>query len=281
MIPLDLREAFSGQIKIVESVKTSNHAAAKVAATSRRAELLADFEQKRRERNLERVDRVTPGAAQALAQRIGSKLLAMGDNLRDDPQGARLLLDALRPFRATKLRIGAPAATPAPSPEASPAGPLDGLTEELAAELAEVNKDMDAHAATLMARRQLAAVPPLAQAEARALGWSFDENTPGARETLLDVLKVYRKSFHDITQRDSGAVISEPATVERLRQLLRRAGVQGPEILASVGKDVAGFLAINRGLPLWAAVALVGGYWQVSEVTCRSSEFSPLLEMGV
>jgi hypothetical protein len=49
----------------------------------------------------------------------------------------------------------------------------------------------------------------------------------------------------------------EPATVARLRSLLKRASVTGPEITASVGTTLGGFLALNPLLPLWAAVALV------------------------
>ena len=51
--------------------------------------------------------------------------------------------------------------------------------------------------------------------------------------------------------------ISEPATVTRLRCLLRRAGVDGPEIMACVGSTLAGYLLRNPSLPLWAALALV------------------------
>lgn len=49
----------------------------------------------------------------------------------------------------------------------------------------------------------------------------------------------------------------EPATVKRLRSVLRRAGVQTPEILEAVGTSLEGFLALNPNLPLWAALALV------------------------
>ncbi len=50
---------------------------------------------------------------------------------------------------------------------------------------------------------------------------------------------------------------NEPATVPRLKSLLRKAGVTGTEAKASVGTDLAGFLKLNPSLPLWAAVALV------------------------
>ena len=49
----------------------------------------------------------------------------------------------------------------------------------------------------------------------------------------------------------------EPATDSRLRSMLTRAKVAGPEINASVGTNLGGFLALNPLLPLWAALALV------------------------
>jgi len=50
---------------------------------------------------------------------------------------------------------------------------------------------------------------------------------------------------------------AEPASVKRLRFLLTRAGVLAAEIRASVGGTLPEYLALNPGLPLWAAVALV------------------------
>ena len=49
----------------------------------------------------------------------------------------------------------------------------------------------------------------------------------------------------------------EPATVPRLRTLLKRAQVTGQEITDSVGTTLAGYLRLNPLLPLWAALALV------------------------
>lgn len=51
--------------------------------------------------------------------------------------------------------------------------------------------------------------------------------------------------------------IQEPATEPRLRQVLRRAGVSGAEIVKSVGLSPEGFNSANPNLPLWAAAALV------------------------
>lgn len=50
---------------------------------------------------------------------------------------------------------------------------------------------------------------------------------------------------------------AEPATARRVRCVLRKAGVTKAEAQVSIGTDLAGYLALNPGLPLWAAVALV------------------------
>lgn len=49
----------------------------------------------------------------------------------------------------------------------------------------------------------------------------------------------------------------EPATVPRLRSMLKRAHVTGQEITDSIGTTLAGYLKLNPLLPLWAALALV------------------------
>ena len=52
-------------------------------------------------------------------------------------------------------------------------------------------------------------------------------------------------------------IATEPATVSRLRTHLTRAGVFAPEIQASVGTTLAGYLEMNPMLSLWAALGLV------------------------
>ena len=49
----------------------------------------------------------------------------------------------------------------------------------------------------------------------------------------------------------------EPATVNRLRRLLKRAQVTGTEANDSLGTTLSGYLKLNPLLPLWAALALV------------------------
>jgi len=50
---------------------------------------------------------------------------------------------------------------------------------------------------------------------------------------------------------------SEPATVTRMKALLRRAGVRSPEVQDAVGMPLQCFLESNPRLPLWVAVAMV------------------------
>jgi hypothetical protein len=52
-------------------------------------------------------------------------------------------------------------------------------------------------------------------------------------------------------------LVVEPATVQRLRLYLRRAGLQRTEIMETVGTTVEGFLELNPKLPLWAALSMI------------------------
>ena len=49
----------------------------------------------------------------------------------------------------------------------------------------------------------------------------------------------------------------EPATVKRLRSLLRRAGLRESDVQDCVGTNLKGYLEKNPNLPLWAALALI------------------------
>lgn len=49
----------------------------------------------------------------------------------------------------------------------------------------------------------------------------------------------------------------EPATVRRLKALLRKVGIGAAEVAEAVGLTFKGFLSANPRLPLWAALALI------------------------
>ena len=52
VIPLDLRPAFGGRAKVIHSLKTTDRREAALAGSKRRAELLQDFQDRRRALNL-------------------------------------------------------------------------------------------------------------------------------------------------------------------------------------------------------------------------------------
>ena len=222
MIPLDLQEAYEGRSKVIESLQTGYHAEAKLKGTARRAHWLAEFDQKRREQSLQRVEKVTPELSRALAQGVAASLIRADDAARGNPAAAGQLLDALRPFRtATKLVIGTAAPTPARKSAQRPGSPLEGLGAELADELATVNASLDAYASVQMATQRVAAVLPMVKAQARALGLEFDEGAPGGMEALRESLKAYRKAAREIAMRDHGEVIDTPEVVPQPTSTLR------------------------------------------------------------
>lgn len=50
---------------------------------------------------------------------------------------------------------------------------------------------------------------------------------------------------------------TEPASPARVKAVLRRIGIAGPQVMEAVGTNLTGFLKLNPCLPLWAAVALI------------------------
>jgi integrase len=255
IIPLDVQGAYAGRSKVIRSLQTGDYAEAKSKAKLLHAEWDAAFEQKRRELNPQRIETVTPELSKALAARVSVALLRNDDKVRGNPEAARLFLDTLRPFRASRLRIPASAApTPAAESARGTVDPLGGLTEEMAKELATVNADMDAHSATQMALQRVAAVLPLVKAEARSLGLHFDERAPGAVDALRESLRAYRKALQDIASRDRGEVIETPDSVSpaparyakaaKLRDVL-------PQWKASKGRKAQTVQAAEKALALY------------------------------
>jgi integrase len=186
-----------------------------------RALLLEQFELKRKELNPQALDRVTPELAEQLAHRVRTGLLAMDDTMRDRPEVAEFMLDV---SHAIKLRSGLTISKAPREPQRS-ASPLDGLTHMQALEIAQLNQERGQHGAMLVARRNLSAVLPLAQAEAKRMGFSFSENTPGAVDALKVVLGAYREALHDAARRDAGEVVTTP------QQALTRPPAPAPEPL--------------------------------------------------
>jgi integrase len=207
-VPADLRNQYASQWAHRCSLETADLREANERASAKHALWLQQFADKRRELNPQRLDKVTPELAQSLAQRVAVELLATDDTLRSDPSAARLLLGTLRTAVPSGLTIGA---APPPAWATEPDDPLQGLGEQLAVELADLNGAMDGLAAREFAMQRVAAILPLAQAEGRKLGVEFDASTPGALPALRECLRAYRKARRDIRLRDLGEVIETPS----------------------------------------------------------------------
>lgn len=202
----DLREVY-GKRAMNIALGTSDRREATLLGTLKRAEWLADFEAKRSELNPSPVDAITPDMATLLAARIRAAVLGRDDNLRSD---LPLLADMAR-MRRKRGGLSIPQATP----NEPRIDDLSGATEEEREEFADLNAFFDGKAAVSLAGQNLAAVLPMAQAEAAKLGVSFDAKTPGAREALLACLKAYRTAHKEVTLRDAGEVVDTPVVLSK------------------------------------------------------------------
>jgi len=205
IVPKDLGEAYGFSRKNV-SLGTSDRKVAVVAATVKRAEWMAGFEQKRREQKLTPVESVSPELADLMAQMVHAEVLATDDELRDDRE---LWADMARATGAPHTALLVHQEAPVVAAEDD----LRGLDAAEAGALATFNAHLDGRAAIAMAGRNLAAVLPVVQAQARRLGLFIDPKAPGAKSALLQSLKAYRQGHQEKLLRDAGEVVETPAVV--------------------------------------------------------------------
>jgi integrase len=211
-IPLDLQPHYGGRKDFRVSLGRVPAAEAKAETYRIRALKDAEFAAKRRELALalQPLQDITPEMAQVVAQGVYSECLHQDDAARETAD----VFEALRELASLTvsqsvgkaLAIGTPPARPE-----VPWSPLDGLPEEEAATLAELNSMAEGQAAVDLARRKLSAVQPLADRVARSLGLAVDWTAEGGRQALRLCLEQYRKACKDRTARDAGEVIPTPA----------------------------------------------------------------------
>ena len=237
MIPSDLQAAYEGRTKVIRSLDTTDWREASRKGAKVRAELLQEFEERRRALHPEPVAQITPELGQTLGVRIRARMLHWDESLRGDPKLADVWLrftDAFSYRTLTKLRLGPPATPSLPSPaelaELAHRSPFDGLLPQQLAKLAEVNATADDAAALQLAARNLSAVTAMADSEARKLGLLVNWKSPEAKPVLLDCLRAYRAACADIVRRDGGqdvvapqapAKVAKPVPV-RLRDVFER-----------------------------------------------------------
>ena len=221
VVPLDLRPAHGGRTKISESLATADYHEAARLGVNRRAHWFNVFDDTRRALNPRPVAVVGPELGQALAERIRARLLDWDESLRANGRGLGLLVNAvsvvqrvgLRPLMIDKRSplAEAPQGLPPLPPEWTP---LDGLPAQHLQALAALNADMGALAGSQLAARQLSAVQPMADAEARKLGLLIDWRTREAIALLPTCLDAYRTAWADIKLRDAGRVVVTPKATE-------------------------------------------------------------------
>jgi len=197
MIPLALRDAFKGRTKVVESLRTTDRRTAAIEGASRRATVLQEFQNKRRELNPQPAAKLSPDLGRILSERVHASILAHSDDLRANGGAVLAELAALLPRPGAALAIGRPR-RPAPVKAASP---LDGLSDDQLAVLPGLDALKDAEAAVNLAGLRLSAVVPLVDGEARKLGMLIDWHAPEARPVLMDCLKAYRAAWSGVERR--------------------------------------------------------------------------------
>ncbi|MEO5690120.1 MAG: site-specific integrase [Burkholderiaceae bacterium] len=209
-VPQELRSLYPSEWAHRCSLKTSDLSSANIKAAQLQARWTIRFDEERNGLNPQVVERVTPEMGKLLAERVAARILGMDEKLRNEPETARMLLEATRPFRIPHgLAIG-PYEPPSAIADRAPLDPLEGMPLDLLLELGDVNEAINRQAAIQMATQRVAAVLPFVKAEALALGLTFDAKVPGALDALRVCLKAYRKAWQDVTERDAGNVIETP-----------------------------------------------------------------------
>lgn len=207
--PTDLRGQYKTQWAHRCSLETADLRTANEKAARLTAIWQELFAEQRRALNPQPVTLITPEMAQALAQRVYAATLHQDDALRGNPGTAQLLLSVVKAAAPSRLTL--PGTAPAlPAYLAAPIDPLEGLSRELAQELAALNEAVSVEAAIALATQQLKAVLPAAQAEAAKLGLHFDPKTPGALDALRECLKAQRRARNAVVLRDQGEAIDTP-----------------------------------------------------------------------
>ncbi len=200
VIPLDLRMAFGGRTKVVQSLKTADHREASIEGARRRAELLQDFKDHRRALNPQPAAILGLDLGRILGERVRASILAGNQELRANGANALSEVARLIPQPGAGLAIGRPLRVLAPARTS----PLDGLSDEQLTVLTGLNSIKEGQAAIQLAGLRLSAALPLADMEARKLGMLIDWQKPEARPVLLQCLHAYREAWSDITRLDAG-----------------------------------------------------------------------------
>lgn len=209
VVPPALREAY-GKRAVNLALHTSDRRKATLRGLVKRAEWQAEFEAKRRELAPSPIDFITPDIVALLASRVRAFVLADDDRVRSNLPLLAEMVHVRQEFERLKANALRIPQWDLPEPRKDD---LTGATTEERAELESLNAYLDGKAAIAQAGGNLKLVLPLAQAEAIKCGFSFDAQTPGARDALGASLRAYRQAHKEMLQRDAGDVVETPVAV--------------------------------------------------------------------
>ena len=158
--PAELQSLYPPQWACRCSLRTSDIKEANAKAAKLQAQWMERFDEQRKALKPLRIEHITTEMGRLLAERVIAKILGTDEKLRNEPETARLLLDALRPFRIPHDLFIGPYEPPVSPSVSAPVDALDGLPLELVLELAEVNEGMNLYASQQTAMQRIAAVLP-------------------------------------------------------------------------------------------------------------------------
>lgn len=213
LVPDELRHRFKTKFAYRKSLGTRDLREANSRARVIAGEWAQRFAAMLLEERAQPADRITPGMAALLAERVAAKVLQADEALRGDPHAVQQwvrLMATLEHGALSPLTIGKPPAPPPPAHLTASLDPWEGLPGELLGDLGRLNEGADLHAAQALAGGRVAAVERQAYAEGRALGFTFTRATPGALEAMRACLRAYREAWADVRARDAGKPVQTP-----------------------------------------------------------------------
>lgn len=214
-IPQDLQPHYGGRKDFRISLGKVSASEAKVESHRIRAEKEQEFEAKRRELLLaaQPLQDITPELAQVVAQGVYAEGLRGDDGAREAPE-VREALQELASLSADSLAGGMLSIGGKKPLHAAQVPAVDGMSDEVAAVLADLNALKEGHVALDLARRRLSVVQPVADRVARRLGLAVDWPTEAGRAALRLSLEQYRRAWKDRVARDQGDAIPTPSPAQ-------------------------------------------------------------------
>ncbi|MBF6630262.1 MAG: site-specific integrase [Comamonas sp.] len=238
VIPKDLQPSYEGTPKKNISLGTSDKAEAVRKGLHLRAQWMDEFEAKRKALNPQKLENITPELAQALAEAGRRGVLKRDQDMRDGKDGAfKALRKGIREAEERLPRIRIPNSGWPTSEELPELIPLGGISEWEAGVVSEINTSRLEEARKNIARGNLLYFLPLLQWDAQAMGFTVTLETEGLKEALQAYTKSYLRALQDVTQKDSGELISIDShlPITSVPKAATRLSTEAPTVAVTAG----------------------------------------------